>query len=72
MLFMHFLVKRALLPKYFSLGKPVVNTGMSRSEMIANILLTFMPAGVQVTFAFFKADETAAMWCLLQDNEVKI
>lgn len=45
---------------------------MSRSEMIANILLTFMPAGLQVTFAFFKADETAAMWCLLHGYEVKI
>lgn len=43
----------------------MVNTGMSGSEMIANILLTFMPAGVQVTFAFFKVGERAAvdlMW----------
>lgn len=56
MLFMHSLVKRAL-PKYFSFGKPVVHTGMSGSQMIADILLTFMPAGVQVTFAFFKVGE---------------
>lgn len=65
MLFMHSLVKRALLPKYFSLGKLVVNTGMSGSEMIADILLTFMPAGVQVTFAFFKVGETAAVDLML-------
>lgn len=65
MLFMHFLVKRAVVPKYFSLGKPVVDTGMSGRRMNANILLSFMPAGVQVTFAFFKVGETAAvdlMW----------
>ncbi len=43
----------------------MVNTGMSGSEMIADILLTFMPAGVQVTFAFFNVGEMAAvdlMW----------
>lgn len=33
---------------------------MSGSEMIANILLTFMPAGLQVTFAFLKVGERAA------------
>lgn len=40
--------------------------------MIANILLSFMPAGEQVAFAFFKVDETATMLWLLQDNEVKV
>lgn len=60
MLFMHSVMKRASLPKYFSLGKPVVNTRMSGSEMITNILLTFMPAGAQVIFAYFKVGETAA------------
>lgn len=64
MLFMHSLVKRALLLKYFSLGKPVVNTGMSGSEMMANILLTFMPAGVQVAFSLLKVGERGEhiMW----------
>jgi len=63
MLFMHFLMKCALQPKYFCLGRPVVNTEMSGSEMIANILLSFMPAGEQVTFAFFflKVGDTAAV-----------
>ena len=46
MLFMHPFFKHALLPKYFCLGKPVVSSGMSGSEMIANILLTFMPVGI--------------------------
>lgn len=57
--------------QYFPLGKPAVNTGMSRSEMMANILLTSTPAGEQVTFAFFSLDEAAALQRLLQDNEVK-
>lgn len=51
MLFMHSLVKRASLPKYFSLGKPVVDTEMSGSEMIANIL-------------FFYASWTAGRICI--------
>lgn len=38
----------------------MVNTEMSGSEMIANILSTFITAGLQVTFAFFKVGETAA------------
>lgn len=75
MLFMHSHVKRPVQLKYFSLGKSVVNTKMSGSEMIANILLTFMPAGVQVAFAFLKVDETAAvdfMRSLLQNSEENV
>lgn len=53
----------------------MVNTGMSGSEMIADILLTFMPAGVQVTFAFLKVGGRAAvalLWRLLQDHDGEV
>ena len=43
--------------------------------MIADILLTFMPAGVQVTFAFLKVGGRAAvdlMWRLLQDHDGEV
>lgn len=42
-------VKRAF--KYSFLGKLVVSTGMSGSEIIAFILSAFMPVGVQVASA---------------------
>lgn len=61
MLFMHFLVRRASRSKYFSLGKPVVNTRMSGSEMIRNIFIYFfLLAGVQVMFVFFFKDGESA------------